>query len=73
VENLVTGDGELASRIQGQITSVQLGLTRTFERFVGENSQFLALLSRTESNQLPAAMLATVNSVLHAEKAEILA
>jgi hypothetical protein len=52
---------------------VQQELTRTFERFIGENSPFLALLSPTESNQLLAAMRSTVDSVLQAEKAAILA
>jgi hypothetical protein len=73
VENLVKDDGELAGLIQGQVSNVQQELTRTFERFIGENSQFLALLSPTESNQLLAAMRSTVNSVLQAEKAAILA
>ncbi len=73
MENLVKDDGELDSLIHGQVADVQQELTRTFERFIGENSQFLALLSPTESNRLLAAMRATVNSVLQAEKAAILA
>lgn len=72
VERLVKDDGELVSVIQGQVISVQRELTQTFERFIGENSEFLALLAPTESNQLLAAMRNTVNGVMQAEKAAIL-
>ena len=73
VANSPTRYFDPAIQIRGQVANVQQELTRTFERFVGENSQFLALLSPMESNQLLAAMRATVNSVLQAETAAILA
>lgn len=72
VEKLVRDDGELAGLIQGQVANVQQQLTQTFERFIGENSAFLALLSPNESNQLLAAMRNTVDGVMQAEKAAIL-
>jgi hypothetical protein len=73
VENLVKDDGELASLIRGQVATVQHELQGTFEKFVGESSPLLALLSPGESNQLLGAMRGTVDSVLQAERAAILA
>jgi hypothetical protein len=71
VENLVKDDGELASLIRGQVATVQHDLQGTLERFIGENSPFLALLAPGESNQLLCAMRRTVDEVLQAERAAI--
>ena len=72
VENLVKDDGELANVIRGQVAAVQQELHGTLDRFIGENSAFLALLAPGESNQLLAAMRRTVDDVLQAERAAIL-
>lgn len=72
VENLVRDDGDLFRVISGQVTAVQQGLATTMERFVGENSAFLALLDPSESNRLLAAMRETVGGVLESEKTVIL-
>ncbi|MBI5479606.1 MAG: hypothetical protein HY906_12150 [Deltaproteobacteria bacterium] len=72
VENLVKDDGELASLIRAQVATVQHDLQGTLEKFIGENSAFLALLSPGESNQLLTAMRSTVDDVLQTERAAIL-
>jgi hypothetical protein len=72
VENLVKDDGELASVIRGQVAAVQQELQGTLEKFIGENSAFLALLAPGESNQLLGAMRRTVDDVLQSERAAIL-
>lgn len=72
VESLVKADGDLARVIQQQIGSAQQELDKTLERFLGERSEFLALLAPTEGNRLLAAMRQTVDDVAKAEKQAII-
>jgi hypothetical protein len=67
VENLVKPDGDLARVIAGQVTAAQQNLDKVLERFIGENSPLLALLSPGEGNRLLEAMRRTVSDVTTAE------
>lgn len=71
VESLVKADGELARVIHDRVNTAQQGLEKTLERFLGENSAFLSLLSPTEGNRLLAAMRDVVTEVSVAEKVAI--
>ena len=73
VENLTKADGDLARVIQAQVGAAQAELDKTFERFLGENSAFLALLEPGEGNRLLAALRATVDEVARTEKDAIIA
>jgi hypothetical protein len=72
IENLTKNDGELAGLMKNQVSDVQRQLNTTFEQFIGENSQFLELLSPTESNQMLKAMRGTVDEVMKASSNSIL-
>lgn len=73
VESLVKDDGDLARVIQGQVGRVHQDMGNLLDNFLGENSNFLALLDPTEGNKLLAAMRQTVDEVARAEKDAIVA
>lgn len=72
VERLVKDDGELANLMRNQVQRAQTGLAETLTHFVGENSEFLKVLTPGESNKLQSAMRASLNEVMQAERAAIL-
>lgn len=71
MQRLVSNDGEIATVIQDQLRQAQSGLEVTFEKFVGENSEFFKVMSPDESNVLIAAMRKSVDGLLQAERAVI--
>lgn len=73
VQSLTSESGELAALMRNQVHQAQSGLEKTFAAFVGDNSPLLQALAPTESNALLQAMRQTVDSVLQAERATILA
>lgn len=73
LDSLVKSDGELTRVIQGQLNVAEQNLDRLFDRFLGENSAFLALLSPDDGNRLLQAMRQSVAEVASAEKQAIVA
>lgn len=73
VRSLTAENGELAALMRAQVQAAQTGLEKTFTSFVGENSPLLQALAPSDSNAMLLAMRQTVDSVLQAERATVLA
>jgi hypothetical protein len=73
VENLTKEDGELSQIVQTEVKALRQTLDQTMDRFLGENSSFLALLEPSESNRLLASIHQTVNLVTQSESKAIVA
>jgi hypothetical protein len=72
VHRLTSADGDLAMLMQQQTRDAEAGLTKLFEKFIGENSQLLQLLDPSEENRLVQALNGTLATAIARQNEAIL-
>ena len=64
VDRLTRSDGELSAVMRQQVVDAQGHLTRTFDTFIGENSQLVRLLDPSGDNHLVDVLKQTLDAVV---------
>ena len=72
VERLTRSDGDLATVVSQQVKDAQLGLSKVFEQFVGENSELVRMLDPGGENQLVGALQRTLDAAVQSQNEAIL-